>query len=96
MHSTRVALARWTSGHSEIEMQVEKALRPSSQARWHDAAHAHFMAWLAAGGFGADGMDEADPADQLPRHESMLAREHARDDAQVRLDPHARLMGASC
>ncbi len=54
MHSARVALARWTSGSTRIEMQLEKFLRPTRQARWHDVAHANFLAWLAAGGFGAD------------------------------------------
>ena len=54
MHIARVALARWTSGNPRVEMQLERALRPTNQARWHDCTQANFMAWLASGGFRAD------------------------------------------
>ena len=54
MHRTKVALARWTSGNTYAEMEVEKALRPTSQTQWYSKAHANFISWLATGGFAAE------------------------------------------
>ena len=59
MHSARVALARWISGNSRVEMQLERALRPTNQARWHERTQANFMSWLASGGFRADPVGDA-------------------------------------
>ena len=54
LHRARLALARWSSGNTRIELQLEKILRPSRQANWHDLAQANFIAWLNLGGFAAD------------------------------------------
>jgi hypothetical protein len=51
LHAAMMALTRWTSGNTHAELQLADALRPTSQARWHNAAQRNFKAWLDAGGF---------------------------------------------
>lgn len=51
MHYTRVAIARWCSGHSLSELLAAEALMPTPQSRWHAAVQRDFCAWLDAGGF---------------------------------------------
>ena len=86
MHSARVALARWTSGNPRVEMQLERALRPTNQARWHDRTQANFMAWLASGGFRADTIGDA-PQAATPATES--ARRHGTDTSCTSDPQHA-------
>ena len=59
MHGARLALARWTSGNTCIELQLEKVLRPTRQSRWHEQAQTNFITWLELGGFASDAMAEA-------------------------------------
>lgn len=54
LYSTKVALARWGSGHTWNEMQMALALKPSCQTTWHNMAQDNFQSWLAAGGFASD------------------------------------------
>ncbi|MES2263428.1 MAG: hypothetical protein V4724_33320 [Pseudomonadota bacterium] len=51
LHTTRLALARWSSGHSYVEALVAACGRPMPQARWHAGAQQHFLDWLKEGGF---------------------------------------------
>lgn len=51
LHQSKLALARWCSGHTYAEMQIAKALRATAQADWYEAAQRNFQEWLAAGGF---------------------------------------------
>lgn len=54
MHVLELALMRWTSGNTYTELQLAQALRPTPQARWHNAVQLNFKAWLVAGGFAAN------------------------------------------
>lgn len=51
MHVANLALARWASGISCVEMQLAQALSVSSQPHWYATVQDNFIAWLAAGGF---------------------------------------------
>ena len=86
MHSARVALARWASGTPRAEMQLERALRPTNQALWHERKQANFMAWLASGGFRADAVGDA-PQPAMPAVES--ARLHVTGTSRTSDRQHA-------
>lgn len=53
MHIADMALARWTSGNTHVELTLALALRPSSLSQWHNTVQLNFDAWLADGGFAA-------------------------------------------
>ncbi len=53
MHIANMALARWTSGNTHVELTLALALRPSSLSQWHKTVQLNFDAWLADGGFAA-------------------------------------------
>lgn len=53
MHIADMALARWTSGNTHVELTLVRALRPSRLSQWHNTVQRNFDAWLADGGFAA-------------------------------------------
>jgi hypothetical protein len=53
MHIADMALARWTSGNTHVELALALALRPSRLSQWHNTVQLNFDAWLADGGFAA-------------------------------------------
>ena len=68
MHAARVAVARWRSGDTHIELLAAEAMAPSPQARWHATTQRDFCAWLDAGGFAqTDTVDATPPSAARPK-----------------------------
>ncbi len=53
-HSMQLAMSRWTSGNSWIQMEIASALMPASQVNRHAQAQKDFLAWLQNGGFACE------------------------------------------
>ena len=79
MHIADMALARWTSGNTHVELTLALALRPSNLSQWHNTVQLNFDAWLADGGFAA-------PATASQQAEPALAQEAP--DAALRETMH--------
>jgi hypothetical protein len=80
-HITDMALARWTSGNTHVEMTLALAVRPSRLSQWHNTVQLNFDAWMAGGGFAA-------PVTGTPSQQAQPALDQEAPDAALRKTWH--------
>jgi hypothetical protein len=79
-HLSRLALWPCTAASDDLELQMIRQAPPSAQSRWSASTQKGFTAWLAAGGFA---QEEVQEAQELKRHGEQLASHWGDEVAQL-------------